>query len=88
MAALRCLVTRQVINPLTDNYHTLRDTETQELYYVLSAALRPEPEPTPTALPTSSRAAVCCGDGMERCIVRTATGAPQSKRCILVGSRH
>lgn len=88
MATLRCLVTQHAIDPLTDRYHTLRDIETQDLYYVLASALHPPSipearEPTPKA-----RSAVCCGDGVERCIVRTVTGVTQLKRCILVGAHH
>lgn len=88
MATLRCLVTRQPIDPLTDRYHTLRDTETQELYYVLDEALRPAPAATPRELTPLRTVTVCCGDGAERCIVRSVTGVTQTKRCILVGSRY
>jgi len=87
MATLRCLVTRHAIDPLSDRYHTLRDIETQELYYVLASALQPDTTPAPSELPRA-RSAVCCGDGVERCIVRTVTGVTQLKRCILVGAHH
>lgn len=84
-SGLRCLVTRQPIDPLTDRYHTLRDTDTHTLYYVLDAALLVNDTVLPPPPPSASRVRVCCGDGVERCIVRAVTGLVHSKRSILTG---